>query len=151
MNTELKLNVFKHCQSIIAHKRSKLQEQLEAARESANSETKSSAGDKHETARALAQLEQENLLKHFDFLNQLQADLESIDPTECLQKVTRGALVKTDKLHIFFGLAIGSIKVEEQSIFGVSMSSPIGRAAADKGINDRFVVNGSAHIIETIS
>ena len=57
----LKQNIYSQCLLILNQKIEELNSALATATESANNETKSSAGDKHETARAMMQLEQEKL------------------------------------------------------------------------------------------
>jgi len=51
---------------------------MDAVQQSANSETKSTAGDKHETARAMAQLEVEMLSKQLEEVNKSIALLKRI-------------------------------------------------------------------------
>lgn len=64
-----KAKVYLHCQRIINEKRALLEKEMKSLQESSNNETKSSAGDKHETSRALAQAEQENLGNQFTKLD----------------------------------------------------------------------------------
>ena len=59
----MKLKIHSHCLQILNQKIEELSNALNTATESANNETKSSAGDKHETARAMMQIEQEKLGK----------------------------------------------------------------------------------------
>ena len=132
-------------------KRKLLSQQLDSARLSANSETKSSAGDKHETGRALAQLEQENLAKQFSFLERLESDLSQLKSDLISEKVEKGALVKTDKMTLYFGVALGEIKVEDISVFAISTASPIGKIALGKTIGESFVVNSNTHNINQIA
>ena len=60
-------------------------------------DSKSSAGDKHETALAMAQLEQEKLTKQLNILLLQEASMKVIDPTLKHQKITIGSLVETNK------------------------------------------------------
>lgn len=147
LNSEFKLKVHKACEKVVLEKRKLLSQQLYSARLSANSETKSSAGDKHETGRALAQLEQENLAKQFSFLERLESDLSQLKADQISEKVEKGALVQTDKMTLFFGVALGELKVENKSVFAISTASPIGKIALDKTMGDSFIVNGNTHNI----
>ena len=142
LNSEFKLKVHHACEKVVLEKRKLLSQQLDSARLSANSETKSSAGDKHETGRALAQLEQENLAKQFSFLERLESDLSQLKSDLISEKVEKGALVKTDKMTLYFGVALGEIKVEDISVFAISTASPIGES---------FVVNSNTHNINQIA
>ncbi|MFT6442908.1 MAG: transcription elongation GreA/GreB family factor [Salibacteraceae bacterium] len=151
LNSEFKLKVHKACEKVVLEKRKLLSQQLYSARLSANSETKSSAGDKHETGRALAQLEQENLAKQFSFLERLESDLSQLKADQISEKVEKGALVQTDKMTLFFGVALGELKVENKSVFAISTASPIGKIALDKTMGDSFIVNGNTHNISYIT
>ena len=151
LNSEFKLKVHKACEKVVLEKRKLLSQQLYCARLSANSETKSSAGDKHETGRALAQLEQENLAKQFSFLERLESDLSQLKADQISEKVEKGALVQTDKMTLFFGVALGELKVENKSVFAISSVSPIGKIALDKTMGDSFIVNGNTHNISHIT
>jgi len=151
LNSKFKLKVYKACEKVVLEKRKLLSQQLDSARLSANSETKSSAGDKHETGRALAQLEQENLAKQFSFLERLESDLSQLKADQISEKVEKGALVQTDKMTLFFGVALGELKVENKSVFAISTASPIGKIALDKTMGDSFIVNGNTHNISYIA
>jgi len=151
LNSKFKLKVYKACEKVVLEKRKLLSQQLDSARLSANSETKSSAGDKHETGRALAQLEQENLAKQFSFLERLESDLSQLKADQISEKVEKGALVQTDKMTLFFGVALGELKVENKLVFAISTASPIGKIALDKTMGDSFIVNGNTHNISYIA
>ena len=151
LNSEFKLKVHHACEKVVLEKRKLLSQQLDSARLSANSETKSSAGDKHETGRALAQLEQENLAKQFSFLERLESDLSQLKSDLISEKVEKGALVKTDKMTLYFGVALGEIKVEDISVFAISTASPIGKIELFNTIGESFVVNSNTHNINQIA
>jgi len=52
---DLKFQLFKRCETILLEKESDALQQILDAQNAANNEDKSSAGDKHETSRALSQ------------------------------------------------------------------------------------------------
>ena len=54
----LKQKIYKHYQQLINDKVQQLQKVLTDLKESSSNETKSTAGDKHETALAMLQIEQ---------------------------------------------------------------------------------------------
>ena len=151
LNSEYKRKVLIACQNLIKEKRKLLSQQLDSARLSANSETKSSAGDKHETGRALAQLEQENLLKQFGFLEHLESDLGQLKSDQVSAKIEKGALVETDKMTLFLGVALGALKIEAKTVFAISTASPLGKVALGTTVGDGFSVNGNTHIIKQIA
>ena len=56
---QLKEQLWVQCQKIVEHRLATAQQAMDAAQQSANQEEKSSAGDKYETGRAMAQLERD--------------------------------------------------------------------------------------------
>ena len=72
MKLSFKIKLHHYCESIVEEQLSGIIAALKDAQEGANNETKSSAGDKHETGRAMAQLETEKLNTQLNEANQLQ-------------------------------------------------------------------------------
>jgi hypothetical protein len=66
---------------------------MEAAQESSKSETKSSAGDKYETGREMANAERDRNAAHMQQAQQLQAELARISPDAPCDTVRPGALL----------------------------------------------------------
>lgn len=104
-------------------------------------DTKSSAGDKFETAREMAQQERVKLesakATKLQFLNQLkQLDKEGIP-----EKIVPGTFVRTNHGLFLLGLPVGKIVFEnDDSCFGLGLNSPISKLLMDKKINDSFTL-----------
>src|SRR5215207_7533164 len=102
-----KQTVYQHYHKLVLGKISLLQNVLADLKETGSNETKSTAGDKHETALAMLQIEQENTNKHLaDALAQKQV-IEKIDPAVRPVSVVNGTLVKTNKGYLFLSIALG--------------------------------------------
>ena len=98
-----------------------------SACESRDSESKSSAGDKHETSRAKIQLEIDNYSKQkLNIIEKLKV-LESIDINKKNNKVENGALVETNVGFFFIAIGLGRWTVNSEQIFVISLASPIGK------------------------
>lgn len=123
-NTSLKERLFLHCEDLIAEKVQSLKVALSQITESANNETKSSAGDKHETARAMMQLEQEKLSRQINDALQVQAELSSL-PKNTSTSVMKGSLIYTNRGQIFIAVAIGKIEFEKNTVIVISDKSPL--------------------------
>lgn len=123
-NTSLKERLFLHCENLIAEKVQSLKVALSQTTESANNETKSSVGDKHETARAMMQLEQEKLSRQINDALQVQAELSSL-PKNTSTSVTKGSLIYTNRGQIFIAVAIGKIEFEKNTVIVISDKSPL--------------------------
>ena len=85
------------CLKLATDKITQLQTALEALRESAGNETKSSAGDKFETARAMLQAEQERMGKQLKEAMEQKAAMEQMDISLQTRQAIKGSLVTTNK------------------------------------------------------
>lgn len=115
---------------------------IDTARESANDDTKSTAGDKHETGRAMAQLEQEKSAQQLNEALDLKNSLEKIDPSFVSETVQVGSLVFTDKGRFFLSVPVGKLSLNGQDYFCITMASPIGGKIRNLKKNDGFEMNG---------
>lgn len=116
-----------------------LNEMCEAA---GGNDAKSSAGDKHETGIAMAQLEQEKLTKQINELLKLQESLQRINPTIEQSKIGLGSLVETNNGFYYFSIGIGNFIVGERTIFALNPKSPIGELLTGKIKGERIYFNG---------
>lgn len=99
MNKEV---VHKHLLAAIESKIIQTQEVLNDATISIHNETKSSAGDKHETGRAMAQLEQEKLGKQLQLIKNLRDAASRISFSEINSQIGFGSLVKWNNQWVLF-------------------------------------------------
>jgi transcription elongation GreA/GreB family factor len=116
-----------------------LNEMFEAA---AGNDVKSSAGDKHETGVAMAQLEQEKLTKQINELLKLQENLQKINPTIVQSKIGLGSLVETNNGIYYFSVGIGPVTIDNQLIFALNPKAPIGELLTGKTKGDKIQFNG---------
>jgi hypothetical protein len=118
---------------------------------SANNETKSSAGDKHETARAMMQLEQEKLSKQITDLAAQKNEFDKIDFSKTSQAIALGSLVETTKGSFLIAASIGKITVNDKVVFVISNQSPLGSEFSGKQKVDEITFNGVNYLIENIN
>ncbi len=104
--------------------------------ESRDSNTKSSAGDKHETSRAMMQIELENLSMQLKKNNVLKYELSKIDLTKKYNEIKFGSLVFTDQGNYFISIGVGRIVLNNKSFYCISMGSPIGKCLCNKKTGD---------------
>ena len=129
-----------------------LRKQQDDLKESLLLETKSTAGDKYETSRAMLHMEQENIAVQLVVLLQQKAILDSIDVTENLPpaNIQFGSLIKTNKGFIFLAVALGKALIEDQNVFAISPASPLGKLLMGKKINEKVNIQTNCYEIETI-
>ncbi|MCG7855894.1 GreA/GreB family elongation factor [Flavihumibacter sediminis] len=142
-----KETIYRAFLQLIREKVLNLQTILGDLRESASNETKSTAGDKHETALAMLQIEQENTRRQLAEAMEQLAVLEKLDLGHGGEKVGKGSLVRTNRGMFFVAAAVGKIKMEEgskvaeQTIISISPQSPLGKALMGKVVGDKVEVN----------
>ncbi len=102
-----------------------LQDSLNDALDSTANETKSTAGDKHETGRAMAQLEQEKIGSQIAEITKLKEILFRIQPDKSHEKIELGSLVETTNGLFFISIGIGAFQFEDTSVFCITPMAPV--------------------------
>jgi len=115
------------------------------------SDTKSSAGDKHETARAMVQLEQEKLNKQLGEFLQMKSILSQINPEILHRQVGQGSLIHTSLGWYFLSVGLGQISVEETIVFALNPQAPLGKQLMGKRVGEELVFNGNKFEILEVS
>ena len=123
----LKEKIHGACRQILQDKIIALQQNLLELQQSAANETKSTAGDKHETALAMLQIEQENKRTQLKELQIQQAAFNKIDPAHVSVEILNGALVETNKGYFFISVALGKIIHDGLAVYALSPTSPLGQ------------------------
>lgn len=100
---------------------------------SRNDQTKSSAGDKHETGRALLQAELDRILAQLAKTRQLQARFNQIDFEKHHTKADTGSLVYTTSGFYLLATGLGKFEVEGTICQVISPGSPIGQSLQGMG------------------
>jgi transcription elongation GreA/GreB family factor len=121
--------------AILNQLREKVQERLESAKEgiksiieSRSNETKSSAGDKYETSRAMMQQEQDQLEQQISQAREQLLELSRINPELNQIKAETGSLVLTELGNYFISIGAGKVITEQLQVYTISIASPIGMA-----------------------
>lgn len=133
-----KEKVYKACEAVLVEKIYIAKSGMEAAQASANNETKSSAGDKYETGRAMSQNERDMYAKKLTELVHQQKILKGINPKKISDKVESGALLRTEKGMFFISISLGQIKVGSEFVMAISPLSPIAQLILGKIKGDDF-------------
>lgn len=145
-----KIKVYNRFLQMVLDKISMLQQELLDLKESSSNETKSTAGDKHETALAMLQLDQEKTSGQLKDALVQKALFEQIDPAISTPRITNGSLVKTNKGYLFLSVAIGKITVDGKTVIALSPGSPLGKALMDLRRDDIASINNNLYQIEDI-
>lgn len=145
-----KEKVYQQYLQLVIDKIISLESILNELNESAKNETKSTAGDKHETALAMLQIEQENTRKKLAEALEQKTQLERIDIHKKSDSIIKGSLIKTDKGYFFLSLGLGKIIIEETTITALSIQSPLGTQLIGLKIQQSAAINNVQYIIQNI-
>jgi hypothetical protein len=140
------LNSTKHqllvrCKEYVDARISTARQSMDDAQQAANEESKSSAGDKYETGRAMMQIEREKAAAQLDEALKLKATLDQISPDAIHEKVALGSLVITPSKKIFISIGIGKLSLDGDDFLIVAPASPLGKALMGLKARDRIVFN----------
>jgi transcription elongation GreA/GreB family factor len=145
-----KEKIFQLYKQKVDEKISVLKKSYDELSESAANETKSTAGDKHETALAMLQIEQENTGRQLKEAINQKSILEKIDPTLHTIEIVRGSIVNTNNGIFFMCIGLGKILVDENTVIALSPESPLGLQLMHLKQGDTFTFSGIDYIIERI-
>ncbi len=142
--------VYKVCLDFADERIRHAQSSLNAATESGNTEDKSSAGDKHETGRAMAQLEQEKAAKQLNEAQELKKNLLKINSELNSAIAQAGSIVVTDKNTFYISIAAGKMEVEGQAVFALSPVSPVGKKLLGISAGEQLEFNGQVYHVKEV-
>ncbi len=123
---------------------------IKAAQQAANDETKSSAGDKYETGRAMMQQETARNQAQLNEANKLMVALNHITSNTSSKTVLPGSLVITNNGKFYIAISAGALIFNGETFLAVSPGSPIGLKLNGQKIGDEFNLNGKFYRIENI-
>ena len=146
----LKQKIYDHYLQLINERIARLQQVLADLKESGANETKSTAGDKHETALAMLQIEQANTRAQVQELVLQKAALEKIDASLSAPMVANGSLIKTSRGYLFMSIALGKAEVEDTMVIAISPQSPLGQKLMGLKTGEAALMNGIEYIVESI-
>lgn len=134
--------------------RSQLEKSVEEARkeyalakESRDSDTKSSAGDKFETGREMMQREMDKLSAQVDNTLNSIAKLDRIADLPTSSIISEGSLVETDQETYYVSIGYGKL----DTVFAISIESPLGLELKGKRVGDRIEMRGRNITIKYIN
>lgn len=144
-----KTEVVLYINDLVDGKIHQLQLRFDDLNKDLSSEHKSSAGDKHETSRAMTQLEQEKLSTQ---LSQFAIQKEIISKLNLSKsdKVQLGSIVKTTQGAFFISIGLGKIEINNNDIYCISASSPIGQLLLNLEVGKSYTFNGKTNTIVEI-
>ena len=147
---EIKQSLLQECKNVVQRRYEKINQTLTDIIESLEDESKSSAGDKHETGRAMLQIDRENAGKQLAEVEQLQKLLPKIDIKSTSDYARLGSLVYTNHGTFFIGISTGAFTVGKTVYYCVALQAPIGKLLSGKKKSDSFSFNDKQYLITSI-
>jgi transcription elongation GreA/GreB family factor len=139
--SSIKKQLYNLCLSFIAKRIENIEYALMQARQASNDDTKSSAGDKYETTREMMQQEMDRNAKQLYEAGQQKIALQQIENVDFTKEIKNGNLVLTSQGNFYLSISAGELKLDENTFYGISQASPIGKILIGKKIGDSFNFN----------
>lgn len=146
----IKHKIHSHYLGLACTKTTLLQQTLADLKESGANETKSSAGDKHETALAMLQIEEANKRRQLQEALEQKAGIEKLENVSNITKIVNGSLVKTNKGYFYISVALGKAVVDGIDVIAISPQSPLGAKLMGLCMQDSVEINGNEYSVEEI-
>lgn len=146
----MKDTLYRFCVNMLEQKQGQLKKELQALKESADSDTKSSMGDKYETSREMINLEKGKIAEQLTHTEKMLLSMKSIDVDKPSSKGELGALVTTNNATYYIAVSLGKVEIEGKDVFVLSPMSPVGRNMLDRHVGDEIKFGTRSSRIESI-
>ncbi len=147
----LKRQAYGFCKDFAENRIKRINKSIKAVGSSLASETKSSAGDKHETGRAMLQLEREKLGRQLFEAEKMLGQLQRIKTGKDSAVVILGSLVTTNEANYYIAISAGRFEWENEAVYCISANTPIGKILMGKTKGSGFHFNGTEQRIEKVN
>jgi hypothetical protein len=146
MNRQEKI-IFKNklkqfCSYLIEQRIKSAKAAIDNAQQAANSEEKSSAGDKYETGRAMSHLERDMHTKQVAENIKEIAMLQAIHTDIIYDTIVTGAFIKCTGMSFFIAAGLGKQIIDGEIILFLSPNAPLAKLMQNKKTGDHFLFAG---------
>lgn len=139
--------VYRHCIQVVENKMNAITVRVNALKESLGNETKSTAGDKYETGRAMIHLEQEQLAGQLAEITAQQNLLLQTDIVTVAGTVRQGSLVQTDKAWFFISIGLGRQWIAGQEVYAISGAAPLGKLLLGSTVGAEISMGSNCYVV----
>jgi len=147
MSLKLKQQLITTCENYVEVRINRVLAGIKDLDEALKMESKSSAGDKYETGRAMINLEFDKLLIQLEQYKSLKKTLAFAGQNPNLGIIGLGSLVKTSAANYLISIPAGEILVENEKFYAIGINSPIAQALLGKKVDENFSFNGNMNKI----
>lgn len=148
---QLKNELYQLCLNFIEQRIATANEALLQAQEASQDDTKSSAGDKFETGREMAQQDINRNKQLLADAQQQKAILQSLKDIGDANTARNGSLLITNQGNFYISISAGQLQLEGKTYFAISAASPIGKLFIGKPVGEQVLFNGKTYLIQEIA
>ena len=148
MNELLRYKLHNLCKKFVENKKNVILKTIQSNQEALDSETKSSAGDKHETGRAMLQLEMEKASQQLEVVYNMHLILNRMNHSESSEIIRLGSIVKTNIANYYLSISVGELEVEGCQYYAISANSPIGKLLLGKRVGETLTFHKQIEILK---
>ncbi len=148
---KIKQQLHLKCQELLQNRLRVVEKSMNDIYNNLETETKSTAGDKHETGRAMLHLEREKLGHQLAIINNQLQVFNKINLEAQISRVVLGSLVYTTQANYFISVSMGELKAGKIRAYAISPMSPVGQALMLKAVDETVFYNNQKIKILKIS
>ncbi|WGD35869.1 3-oxoacyl-ACP synthase [Olleya sp. YS] len=134
----IKENLYNQCVAFTKMRLDTINKTITELQNALTSETKSSAGDKHETGRAMVQLEREKAGQQLAQVQKVNQLLDQIDVSKTSKTISLGSIILTSKSNYFIAISASELTVNNQKFYAISVNTPIAQLLLGKIVGDEI-------------
>jgi transcription elongation GreA/GreB family factor len=146
----IKEHLLLSCEQQIMQNYSIVQDKIKGIVASLANATKSSAGDKHQTARAMLQIDREQAGERLVEIEKTLEILHKIYPTNTATHAHLGSLVTTNNGNFFLSISLGAVTHQKTCYYCIGLQTPIGKLLFGKKEGDTFCFRETTYKIKAI-
>jgi len=147
---DIKNRLYNLCVAYAEERIENASQAIAVARDSSTEDTKSSAGDKYETGRAMMQQDIDRQTLQLNEAQKLKTFLERMEPENKSDTVQNGSLVNTNHGIFYLAISMGQVELDGATYYVISAGSPIGAQLMNQSAGARFSFNGRDYQIESV-
>ena len=147
---DIKIQLHALCQEILEERVREAKKAIEEIQLAANEETKSSAGDKYETGRAMLQQEQDKYGRQLSETLKHKTVFDQLKPEVVQDKVQTGSLVVTNAGAFYIATSLGAVKLHGQEYMVISSAAPLYQQLNGLMEGDEILFNNRKFKIESV-
>jgi transcription elongation GreA/GreB family factor len=148
--SSLREELYNQCLDYVQKRMDAAEQGIKEAQQASKDDTKSSAGDKYETGRAMAQQETDRNMAQLNEANKLKVALNTININSNATTIEPGSVVITNNGNFYVVISAGTLSVSGDSYFAISPASPIGIKMKGLKVGDEFSLNGKNYSVTNI-